>query len=33
MICLHVAHCKDDLEAFLETITELTVDLPSECNA
>ncbi|XP_017328927.1 securin isoform X1 [Ictalurus punctatus] len=27
------AHCRDDLEAFLDTISELTVDLPSECDS
>ncbi|KAB5571190.1 hypothetical protein PHYPO_G00222230 [Pangasianodon hypophthalmus] len=26
-------HYRDDLEAFLETISELTVDLPSECDS
>ncbi|KAI5630007.1 pituitary tumor-transforming 1, partial [Silurus asotus] len=25
-------HCSDDLEAFLQTINELTVDLPPECD-
>ncbi|XP_036423771.1 securin isoform X2 [Colossoma macropomum] len=25
-------YCRDDLEAFLETINELTVDLPPECD-
>ncbi|KAK3536114.1 hypothetical protein QTP70_029351 [Hemibagrus guttatus] len=27
------AHCRDDLEAFLETISELTVCLPPECES
>ncbi|KAK2838812.1 hypothetical protein Q7C36_013626 [Tachysurus vachellii] len=26
-------HCRDDLEAFLETISELTVCLPPECDS